>query len=801
LLGLGFALVPLAQGRMFFYWDNAQQHFAQTVFLQQGLAHGAIPQWWPGVGLGFPTTAEGQAAHYHPIRLLCAWLFSAPAALMWEVALYFAIAGVSTYLFLREFRLHRWACFMGAASQMFCGFAVIYVRNVALHRSFCLLPLAMWCAERFVRRRSLRSALVAALVVGVQFLAGHPSFAIVTVVATAVYVAMRVLQDAWARRAGLPAVARAIAVQLGLWAFVAALGMAVAAVQVLPTLRHVEQSQRQGGLSFESAAAVLPASPRGLGQLIFPYAFLQGDWLPQAASWGDFNPVPSAGMYCGVLCVLFAPVALWWRRRWPDPAVALAASFLGAIGFALGSAAPFFPLLWSFPGMNGLRFPSRFLLWAAFCLSTLAALGVHRLIAIGRLKVSLIRRLAPIVAVGVCVTALAGALWLRLPDTRGGVAISLGWFATAVVLAIGLAIARRATRTVVLVLLSCLAIGDLWFFRTRGNYARTVPIEEAVRPPDTVRFLKSDREPFRVLSLVDTESGAFTTAELTDYVQADLCTVWDVDSADVFLSLFLKRYYAVRRSVVEEILRRPEAAESLASFLGAMNVKYVTAPIGLTLPGWQRVYDARQTAIWKNPAALPRAFLVGRVVPQQFDLDPEWRRRSDARLADYRRDSADWPSRAVDAQILDHVMASGLDYARVAEVRDGEGLAIGEPGAGAQVRAVAAGVDEMRFAVETTSPALLVISSSAYPGWTATVNGQPVRLFETNWVMWGVAVPAGRSDVVLRYTTPGVRTGLAVSIGALAVLLGLLIRPAPIRRFVPPARPGGSSGGGPASCR
>src|SRR5437870_3899784 len=82
LLGLSFGLIPLFSGRLFFTMDNAIQHFPQTDFLVRALKSGVIPQWWPDVGAGSPVVAEGQAAHYHPIRLALAAVFGAPAALM-----------------------------------------------------------------------------------------------------------------------------------------------------------------------------------------------------------------------------------------------------------------------------------------------------------------------------------------------------------------------------------------------------------------------------------------------------------------------------------------------------------------------------------------------------------------------------------------------------------------------------------------------------------------------------------------------------------------------------------------------
>src|SRR5688572_30312470 len=108
--GLAFALVPLARGQFFFYWDNASQHFPALLFLSRSLELGVLPLWWPEVMGGFPIVAEGQAAHFQPVHLALAWLLPAPAAFMTEVGLAFAISGLGTYAFLRLFRLEHAVC-------------------------------------------------------------------------------------------------------------------------------------------------------------------------------------------------------------------------------------------------------------------------------------------------------------------------------------------------------------------------------------------------------------------------------------------------------------------------------------------------------------------------------------------------------------------------------------------------------------------------------------------------------------------------------------------------------------------
>ncbi|MEK7785542.1 MAG: YfhO family protein, partial [Chloroflexota bacterium] len=57
----------------------------------------------------------------------------------------------------------------------------------------------------------------------------------------------------------------------------------------------------------------------------------------------------------------------------------------------------------------------------------------------------------------------------------------------------------------------------------------------------------------------------------------------------------------------------------------------------------------------------------------------------------------------------------------------------------------------LSLTVATDSPALLVISEAYYPGWAASVNGQPASVLEADAYLLAVPVPAGNSTVELNY--------------------------------------------------
>jgi hypothetical protein len=786
LLGLGFALIPLAKGEFFFYWDNAQQFYPLAVYLHDAMRIGEIPQWWFQAGFGVPTLAEGQAAHFHPIRILLSFILSPPNAFMFEIGLYLAVAGLGTYFFLHEFRLQRCACLLGSLCQMFGSFSVVYIKNIPLHRSFCLLPLAMFLAERFVTRRGISYGFAISLVIGLQFLAGHPLFGVMTVLATTIYIACRLLQMSRHKQETLYLTVRQLGSVMTKWVCVVTLGFGIAAIQFIPMLLHVEHSIRQGGLNYQYAVNALPAKIIYLPQLIFPYVYSHGDWLKTKAWWGGyFNVVPSSGIYLGALPVLLAFLGIWWNRRFTNPIWAIAFCFLFAIGLAMGSKTPLFPALWSLPGMNGLRYPSRFLMWASFCLSSLSAYGLHSLIARSRLNLSAKPNYLPFFFLGGVVLSMASFFWIKqqkistkiiLPeDFNTGLIISLVLFAVSFVLVCILLIIRRRHQKILILLSLIFVFADLWMFRMKSDYAITVPINETKALPPVVEFLRKDHDQFRVMTLIPWEKGLNKNADLFEFLQPYTCTIWGIEPSGDYSSLMLKRYYLLHDSILWELLNAPDASEKLAGFLGAMNVKYVLSPVTITLTGWEKVFETPQAATWKNPAFLPRAFLVSKILPENIETRNEWSQRSINRLERYHYMISDWWSKRKDAQIVDNILMHPVDYRTTAIVAGNDLPRLSNLDLSAKVIEAPQRGDVMRFKVRSQKPALLVISNNFYPGWTATVSGQPAKIYRTNYVGIGVFIPPGQSEVVLRFVTPGFRAGCLVTTISLVLLFFGLI--------------------------
>lgn len=99
------------------------------------------------------------------------------------------------------------------------------------------------------------------------------------------------------------------------------------------------------------------------------------------------------------------------------------------------------------------------------------------------------------------------------------------------------------------------------------------------------------------------------------------------------------------------------------------------------------------------------------------------------------------------------------------------------------VRLARHGTDRLAIDVSCPRPGWLVVPETWDPGWTATVNGEPAPLVRSHVAWRAVAVPAGRSEVLMTYRPVGLVMGTVLSALTAACLGGLLVLSA--RREVP----------------
>jgi hypothetical protein len=166
---------------------------------------------------------------------------------------------------------------------------------------------------------------------------------------------------------------------------------------------------------------------------------------------------------------------------------------------------------------------------------------------------------------------------------------------------------------------------------------------------------------------------------------------------------------------------------------------------------FQRVESIGNSAIYRNLRALPRAWLVPRVVT----ADP--------------------------TQVLQAIRTSvgpdgnPFDPREVALVEEAFSLDSQRPLEGASAVVVEASGSRVEVVTQSPQPAFLVLSDPYYPGWKASIDGQETKIFQTDYALRGVAVPAGGHSIVLRYRPLSFYLGVGIGSVTFLALLGLVL--------------------------
>jgi hypothetical protein len=79
--------------------------------------------------------------------------------------------------------------------------------------------------------------------------------------------------------------------------------------------------------------------------------------------------------------------------------------------------------------------------------------------------------------------------------------------------------------------------------------------------------------------------------------------------------------------------------------------------------------------------------------------------------------------------------------------------------------------NELKIETTADNPSFMVVSEINYPGWIALIDGKEQPIFQTDYLLRGVALPAGKHVIEMRYMAPAFWKGLYVSLLTLSILI------------------------------
>ncbi len=332
---------------------------------------GHLPLWNPYIFSGMPLFGAAQAGVLFPLNWFYL-VFSAPAATNLMMLSTYMLAALGAYLYARRSGSSVSGAALTSLVWQWSGFLIGQIGHTNILQTAALLPWLLWAIDGYgASGKRSRGVLLAALV-AVQVFAGHQQTLAYALFVAAAYALVMWRNSHSSHAAQLPSKPVRAAYLRSLLLVVA--GLALAAVQILPTLELLRNSLRAEASYDFFTSFSLPR--RFLWTFFAPYVVGGGDGnLFRAPYVGPAFYAEYVG-YVGVVTIALAFVCVVLKRDARTKFWAVVV-FAG-LALALGRYAPFgfYKLIYAVPVLNLFRVPARHLMEVEFALAVLAGRGL-----------------------------------------------------------------------------------------------------------------------------------------------------------------------------------------------------------------------------------------------------------------------------------------------------------------------------------------------------------------------------------------------------------------------------------------
>lgn len=738
--------------------------FAFRDFAAQSLRSGnGFPQWNPYLFGGMPFVGAMHGDIFYPTFLL-RLVMPTDAAMTWGFAIHLFLAGLFAFLFLRasldndgreqNVSLGFYACLAGGLAYMLGGQISSLVSPGHDGKLFvsALFPLGLWALIRGVRDGRKWAWGAFALIIGMAVISPHPQLLQYMLLASAAYAIFLAVRSVRSGRFTSTEAVRRLGFALG----AVVIGAAIGAIQYLPVREYVPWSPRAGGLPDYSIATSYAWNPEEIFNVYLPQFSGMLD-----SYWGR-NGIHLHSEYIGVVVLMLAGMA-WMNlkgRAWRSQVIFWSVTLAVALLWAMGSSTPFYRIPYALvPGTKFFRAPQTVFFVGSLAIAFLTAIGTERLLrgafprryfigwGVFALAVGLLASVGGLTSIA---TAMAPEQLADRAVENAGAVIAGAWrSAFFVVLTIGLLVAfdrgRISHRSVAWLLVAFIA-ADSWSI-IRNYWIFSEPASTLYRSDAVIDYLKKDPEPGRVLTLPP-ESGEYRDPNLT----GDGLMVHDIRTVLGYHGNELGRY--------DQLSGKNQNYRPIFSplFWRLTNTRYVmTDNPGITqlekVAGPARNSVGNTVYLYRTPGDNPYAWIT----PAKI--------------------------RAADLPAVQTLMDQRFDPRTVA-IFDSAAAITPTPNLSAIPAPLPIKVSTKSYApgnitleLDTPAPAgsALVVSENYFPGWQATSAGRNLNVGRADFVITGVELPEGATEIQLTFKSAAYEKGKTITLIALALSFLLLI--------------------------
>ena len=717
------------------------------------------PLWYPHIFGGMPFQASGT---YHHLQYSFEALINAVlpdrliSALHGRFFFHLLLGAVSMFLLARALSLSRPASFVAATAFVF---STHMMATEHANRFICFMhvPLVFLAAYRVFDRGRLFDMVLLGAALGSQLSSFHPQIAFYTAMLIGLYAVYAVVNDLRDKTSVAHIVRKSALFSGGV-----VLAIAVAAVLVFPMQEYAQHSAR--GLSVGGSDVNVPFAT----SWSFPPVEILTFIIPSFAGfggplyWGDM-PFTDFPNYLGIVVVVLAVAGIALNRSRMVLFLVIAAVLALLVSFGRHLPPVSYVMLHFVPFFGKFRAPVMILVLSQFAVALLAGYGVHALVErmrAGKDMLGVFAKRLCVVAGGVLLLVLAltvfessfqsfmtgvyteadgahgarsamvdnadyyaGVNAMRFYQLMGDLWIMVLLLSAASAL---IYVTRKTSPALLATGVSALVVIDLLLVASRVVNPEDNPAQieayYAARETEVVKALQDDPNPFRILPLSEFSSN--------EYGYFGISTIGG--------------YHAAKLGVYQELM--DQVGFNSFPVLNMLNTRYLVSAQPIQADGLTPVVESEGGYLYRNVTALPRAFLVDsvRVIAEK------------------------------DA-IFEAMGDPGFRPGEFAILEKPVGERLGPLG-NSSVEITLHTPHRIEMLVDAEAPSLLVLSEIYYPaGWQATMDGRPVEIHQTNYVLRSVAVPEGRHDVVMTFEPLSFTAGHLVSrIASTLVLAGLI---------------------------
>jgi hypothetical protein len=721
-------------------FDTVRQMYPWRTLTTQLIKTGQWPLWNPYNFSGSPLLANFQTAIFYPPNLLYLVL---PQEHAWNLILIFQVffACFSFYLFAREIKLSLCASIITSISYAFSGLMAVWLPWNIYGHIFALLPLNLFLVEKNIKSKKWYWPIFLCFTLSFTLFAGHPQMFFLSFLLVSLYCLFGIFFFKKNKKNYKRVILKFIVICI--------LAAILTSPQWLPTLEYYSLASR------EKFTSEFIYSERLLSYKTL-LTFFAPDLFGNPATenfWGEGNYVENTA-YVGVVAIFFALFALFHRKN-KFITFFITISLIGLL-FSLPSPITFLIDKFKIPFFSA-SISTRFLFWVSFSVCILAGFGIDFYIKENRpqnikktvltfalIYLSLFLFLALLIFKANPLTASHFKTSLRnliLP--------SVVFFSVSTISFVGLLFKKHKQK----ILLFCVIPLVLDLFYLGNKLSLFCPKDFVFPQTEVFKFLQNQKDYSRY------------APSPASNIDSNFATYYKIFSAEGYDTLYPRRYgelvwAAKTEEYVDDISRTvvllpQEESENKKKLLTLLSAKYILFKNDLMKGEWTPDYNlfpqSDYRLLWQQGKwqvyeflkALPHSFLVG-----EYEL---LTKKEDIIRRFYSQDFN--PEKKI---ILEESLPKKIKIETDTE---------------ASVKTITYSPLFIELESNSKTNSLLFLSDVFYPGWKASVDNIPTKIYLANYTFRAIIVPQGFHKIKFTFHPDNFYLALKLSVVTLIIML------------------------------